>query len=132
MKKHLYKVALLSSTLLLVGCGGSSGSGSSTGDSNLGAQFQSQLDDIQRQLGEVTTMTAQNTTELTKAVVALADAKVELDSVQASPTAGSAARDAAQETYNREAGEVARLKAEAAEFEGKKAIFKRKSRYSCR
>lgn len=86
MKKNLYKVALLSSTLFLVGCGGSNGDGSSTESGNVGASFQSQLDDIQRRLKDVNTQAGQNQAELTMAEKVLAEKKAALDKAQASVT----------------------------------------------
>lgn len=126
MKKDLKKIALLSSTLFLVGCGGSGGGESSTGDSNLGTQFQSQLDDIQSQLKNVIANSAQVQTELSQAEGDVLKAKQELDNVQSSVTVDAGVVEAKQNGYDKAVARVAEIKAKAIALEGEKAVLNEK------
>lgn len=92
----------------------------------MGASFQSQLDDIQRQLKDVNSQADKNQVELTSAEKALAERKAVLDKAQASVTQPGEL-EAAQQAYEEQSAVVAKLTSEASEIKRKKAILKEKT-----
>jgi hypothetical protein len=107
MKKLLYKVALLSSTLLLVGCGGNGGGGSS---STLDGMNQSELVRTQSELQSIQNQVAQVLSQLAETNQDAAAKQTVLDELQAKLAEGrvtAADVAAAQSAYDQASARVA-------------------------